>query len=129
MSIFQAGTWHMVQFHPLNHPSWLALAEEWQPMLSPYMMLAIMRGIPFLVHAVNDNELACDRGFGITVDDTVVAASQPMNSVSLPSQFGPLRAAKDKEGDLFLLETFNGQQNAMLKHFTAADAADLKALL
>ena len=128
MSIFQAGTWHMVEFHPLNHPSWLALAEEWQPTLSPYMLLLIMRGTPFLVHAVNLNELACDRGFAVSINDTIVAASHPMPSVNLQGIWNPLRAAKDKAGDLFVVTDSNGQ-NATLKHYTEADSAELKALL
>ena len=119
----------MVQFHPLNHPTWLALAEEFQPMISPYMLLLIMRGTPFLVHAVSGVDLACEAGFAVFINDTVVAASQEMDSVNLPSQLGPMRASKDKDGDLFVLESSNPQQHPMLKRIKSVDAAILKALL
>lgn len=129
MPILVADTWHHVVFHPLNHPAWLALAEEWQPTLSPYLLLAIMRGTPLLVYALSEMEIAVERGFGVSINDTVIAASKQVESVTMPSVIYPFRAAKDKDGNLYVLADHNGQQNATLKRYEAADAAALKVFL
>jgi hypothetical protein len=130
MPILAANAWHEVTFHPFTHDSWATMFKANPPHISPLLLQQIVHGNPVVIFCPNDGEVACTGGFGVSLDDSVVASAIPLQSVDFESEpyAQRLLAAKGLDGHLYVVTDFVGQ-NQTLKRYNQEAAADLKAIL